>query len=77
MHVYVFLCVFYAFLDVILYNFDVFLEILLCGGVLSNLLGRTLETYLELMGTYGSLSSTRYIEIHTYAYALLIKKGVF
>lgn len=49
MRVYVFLCHFYAFYDVILYNFDVFPEFHLCVLFLLDLLVLLPDPFIQLI----------------------------
>ena len=74
MHVYVFLCVFYAFFDVILYNLDVHLEICLCVELLLHLLVLPLETFPDPIGQDILLNTTKYILMHI---ELDRKRGLF
>ena len=64
MHAYAYLCVFYVFLDVILYNFDVFPEILFQVVLVVDLLDRPRESLIELIDQVLPLDTSKYILMH-------------
>lgn len=64
MHAYAYPCVFYVFFDVILYNFDVFLEILFQVVPVVDLLDRPRESLIELIDQVLPLDTSKYILMH-------------
>ena len=64
MHAHAYLCVFYVFFDVILYNFDVFPEILFQVVLVVDLLDRPRESLIELIDQVLPLDSSKYILMH-------------